>query len=296
MPKVTVPTSAGKQVNDLIIKKGLSAEAAVRQVLGDLTTTLPPGSTITNQSLNSITYRDKEGYDHTIQRNGDANSPDFGRTSEQTARPAVLSATEQIPGLGATLEQAMAAVKGGLSGQLSQLTEQDRAALDAITKASQEQLQQQFTRQGGELVTQLFGQGTNKSTLAGNAAADLQQSQGLVQNQALSDAASRQLGLQQFLTQLSTGTGSDILGLITGQETQRALGAGQLGLGQQELDQRSAEAARNYLLEFEKFKAQQNKSPLGAILSGIGSFGSAILGVPGISSAIFGKPTSSTGG
>lgn len=298
MPKIVAPTSSGKKVNELIIKNKVSAEDAIKQVLGEINAVIPEGAQIINQSLNYIEYKDKEGYVHKITRNGDATSPDFGRLNEQTDRPAVLPATQQIPGLSDTLKQAMDAVRGGLGGHLSQLTPQDQAQLEAISNAVQQQLTQQFTRQGGELVTQLYGRGTQQSTLAGQAVADLLQSQGLVQSQALSEAAQRQLGLQQFLTQLSTGTGADILKAITGQETERGIASGQLGLGQRDLDQRAAEAARNYLLEFQKFQATQRKSILNRILAGVGSLaaGGGGLGALGGLLGIGGNKPSGSGG
>lgn len=280
---IQAPTTAGKRVNELIIKKGLSAEEAIKQVLGEISVSLPQGSQIINQSLNYVEYRDKEGYIHKVQRNADATSPDFGRINDQTDRPAVLPVTQQFPGLQETLNQATEAVRGGLSGQLKGLSPEDQALLQTIAQATQQQLNQRFEREGGELVSQLFGRGVQQSSLAGGALADLLQAQGLVQNQASSDAAARQLGLQQFLTQLSSGTGADILGLLTGQETQRGIASGQIAQQGRELDQRASEAARNFLLEFEKFQASQRRSPLGAILSGVGSLAAAI---PGVGTAI----------
>lgn len=276
---VVAATPAGKQVNELIIKQKLSAEEATRRVLGDIQTVIPQGAQILNQSLNFLEYRDKEGFIHRIQRNGDANSPDFGRLSEITDRPDVLPLTEQIPGLSGTLSAAQAAVQRGLGGNLAQLSPEDRAKIDAISKSTQEQLAQRFTREGGELITQLFGQGTQRSSLAGQAAADLFQSQGLVQNQALSDIAQIELGLQQFLSQLSTGAGLDVLDQLTGQETQRAIAGGQLGLGREQLAQQQIEQSRQFMLELEKFNASQRKSPLGAILGAITPFLSLIPGI-----------------
>lgn len=277
------PTTAGEQVNRLIIKNKLSADEAVRQVLGEITTVLPQGARVISKGLNFIEYQDAEGFTHRITRQGDANSPDFGRISDQTDRPGVLPITQQFPGLENTLNTAIGAVNRGLTGQLATLTEEDRALLESIRTATLQQLNQRFTREGGELVTQLFGKGTNQSTLAGNALADLQQAQGFVQNEALSNLSQLDLGLRQFLTQLSTGAGSDILGLITNQGTQREIAAGQLALGNRTLDQQIADSARQFMLDFEKFQASQRRSPLPGILSGIASLASAI---PGIGPAI----------
>lgn len=279
MPKVGAPTSAGQKVNELIIKNKLSAEEAIRQVLGDINAAIPQGAQIINQTLNYIEYRDKEGYVHKVQRNADANSPDFGRINDSTDRPSVLPLTQQFPGLQGTLEQAMAAVKGGLSGQLSQLTPEDLAKLEAISSSERQQLEQTAARTQGELITSLYGSGINRSTVANQAGADFSQALGIALGQQQSGAAQRQLGLQQFLSQLAAGTGTNILGTLTGQETERAGASGQLALGREQLDQQSTDAARNFLLEFDKFKATQNRSKLPGILSAIASLASAIPGV-----------------
>lgn len=130
--------------------------------------------------------------------------------------------------------------------QLANLQPQDLANLQAIKAVQDAQLNQQFTRGQDNLLTRLYGQGVEQSTLANRATADLLQAQGLVQQQANADAASRQLGLQQFLTQQgqgnlalagqTLGTQANSLGTLGNLQ----LGQGRLGLdaflGQQGLD------------------------------------------------------------
>lgn len=281
MAKIKAPTETGRRVNELIIKGKLSPEAATRQILGQFNPVIPPDAQILSRGVNGVTFIDAQGFLHQMTRNGDATSADFGRVNDETNRPAVLSATDQIPGLSNTLSQAQGAVNRGLSGGLAELTPETLALLKTIEESSIEQLRQKFTKEGGDLVASLFARGMNESTLAGDAVGRLQQSQGLVLNDALSDSASRNIGLRQFLTQLSTGAGVDTLLGLTGQETSRALGAGQLALGGRELEQRGVDSARSFQLEKEKLDIQrQGQSPWRSILSAVASLGAAA--IPGI--------------
>lgn len=291
--KVKAPTTTGQQVNELIIKSRLSNDEATRRVLGNVRDrfALPQGAVIISESVNDLRYRDAQGFTHIIQRVGDANSPDFGRVKElSTDRPAVLPLTDQIPGLSGALQSALGAVNRtfGTTG-LAGLSPEDAAALDAISRNERAQLEQQSERTQGELVTQLFGQGINRSTIANQAGADFAQALGIALGQQESNAAQRNLDLRKFLTQfgLETGrTGSDFINAITGQETARAGTSAQIGLGREGLEQSSQEAARNFLLEFDKFKASQNRSKLPGILSSIASLATAF--IPGIGPAISG--------
>lgn len=283
MGKINAPTNTGKRVNELIINNRMSAEDATRSVLGNLADryTLPQGATIVSSGTNDLIYKDAQGYTHRIQREGDANSPNFGRVSElQTDRPAVLPLTEQIPGLAPALQSAINAVNSRLTGGgLLPLGASDEASLDAISNSERDLIRQESTRAQGELVTQLYGQGINQSTIANQAAADFAQALGIALGTQSSNAAKRKLDLQQFLTQLTTGAGLDLIGNITGQETTRAGTSAQVGLGRDQLNEESEQAARNFMLEWERFQASQRKSALPGILSGIASLATAIPGV-----------------
>ena len=302
MGKITAPTGTGKRVNELIIKNRLSADDAVRQVLGPIDRAqIPPGSQIINEGLNGITFIDPQGYTHNLRRNGDANSPQFGSVEDVTDRPGVLplSADPQMANLMKQLTERAAAPT---PNTLPKLDESVMAELDAITKATDEQLNQFFERSQGSLVADLFGRGLDKSSLAADAAAKMTQEQGLVKTQAASDAASRSLGLKQALLQIMMeGRGQDINTLLglTGNETQRATtsaGIAESAAGRKETGR---QFDLNYLLEQEKINASKRSSLLQA-LTGIASAGlSFIPGVgPALSAAtsIFGKATGGAAG
>jgi hypothetical protein len=284
------PTTTGQRVNDLIIKKHYNAEDATRAILGEFNPFIPPGSQIVSRGINGIVYIDPDGYLHTQEREGDANSADFGRLlQDQTNRPAVLPISQSMPGSQGVLSQATAAIQKGLSGELGTLTPSDKALLDQMTKSTMEQLKQQFTTQGGQLVAQLYGRGMNESSLANDAVGRLEQQQGLVTNQALSDAAARELSIRQFLTQLTTGAGVDIFNSMIGNETQRAIASGNIGLGEKQLDQNRTDSARNFQLENEKLNiARSQASPWRSILSAVASLGASALAGP-IGGSIAGK-------
>jgi hypothetical protein len=281
--KIVAPTSSGKRVNELIINNRMSADDAVRSVLGNLGDkySLPQGATIVSSGLNDLIYKDAQGYTHRIQRDGDATSPNFGQIRElQTDRPAVLPLTEQIPGLSPALQSAINAVNTRLSGGgLLPLAASDEQALGAISDNERNLINQEATRAQGELVTQLYGQGINRSTIANQAGADFAQALGIALGNQASNAATRKLDLQKFLTQLVTGGGLDLINSITGQETSRAGTSAQVGLGKEQLNQQGEEAARNFMLEWQKFQASQKKSILPAILSSVASLATAIPGI-----------------
>jgi hypothetical protein len=283
MADIKAPTNTGKRVNELIIKNRMSAEDATRSVLGNLADkyTLPQGATIVSAGTNDLIYKDAQGYTHRIQREGDANSPNFGQVRElQTDRPAVLPLTEQIPGLSPALQAAINAVQSRFSGGgLLPLAQSDEQALEAISSNERSLINQEATRAQGELVTQLYGQGINKSTIANQSAADFSQALAIALGNQASNAATRKLDLQKFLDQLITGGSLDLIGNITGQETTRAGTSAQVGLGEKQLTQQGEEAARNFMLEWEKFQAAQNKSKLPGILSAVASIATAIPGV-----------------
>lgn len=278
-------------------------------------------SQIINRDVGSVTYRDAEGYEHRLERNLDGTSSDLGRVTESsTNRPEVLPVSKQIPGTENAIQQALGVLSGvfggsqqqfanpegngqffglpvgpnnGLpnqnaatqgfqgTGALGNLSPADKALLDQITKSTLEQLEQQFTRQGGDLVAQLYSRGMNESTLANDAVTRLQQGQGLVRNQALSDAAGRELGIRQFLTDLSTKSALDLFNSIMGNETTRSVSSGQIGLGREELGQRAIDSDRQFQIEQQKLELQRKaQSPWRSILSAVASLGAAA--IPGL--------------
>lgn len=275
---------------------------------------LPAGvdeSQVISRDAGSVTYRDAEGYTHRLDRNLDGSSPDLGRVAEgSTNRPAVLPVTKQIPGVEQAIQQALGVFSNltgggqqgggqefglpvpGLpgtntqpqsqgTGALGTLSPADNALFDAILKATMEQLKQQFTSQGGRLVAELYGKGMNQSSLANDAVNLLQQGQGLVTNQALSDDAARRLDTRKFLTQLSTQSALDLFNSIMGNETTRSVSSGQIGLGKEELGQRAIDSARNFQIEQQKLDLQKkSQSPWRSILSAVATLGAAA--IPGI--------------
>lgn len=277
MAKINAPTNAGKRVNELIINQRLSAEEATRRVLGSISrSSLPEGATVIGESLNELQYRDAQGFVHTLRRDGDATSPTFGQIQTSTDRPAVLPLTQQIPGLDPALQSAINAVRGTLSGGgLLPLSLGDEESLSAISQAERDLITQESTKAQGNLISSLYARGLNESSLANDASAAFAQALGIALGEQASRAAQRKLGLQQFLTQLITGSGLDLIGQITGQETTRAGTSAQIGLGREQLTQQGQEAARNFMLEWEKFQAQQNRSKLPSILAAAASIGLA---------------------
>lgn len=290
----------------------------LQKFFGDIQ--LPAGvdpSQIISKDAGSLIYRDAEGYTHRLERNLDGTSSDLGRVTEaSTDRPAVLPVSKQIPGTENAIQQALRVLSGtfgvganpvggegqffGLpnpevtgsqnagtpgfqgTGALGNLSPADKALLDQITQATLQQLDQQFTTQGGQLVSQLYSRGLNESTLANDAVTRLQQGQGLVRNQALSDAASRELGIRQFLTDLSTKSALDLFNSIMGNETTRSVSSGQIGLGREELGQRRIDSDRQFQIEQQKLDLQRKaQSPWKSILSAVATLGAAAIPVIG---------------
>jgi hypothetical protein len=116
-------------------------------------------------------------------------------------RPAALD-----PGISPYLDQ-IRGLTDRLSGApaLAGLDPQTAALLQQMSQAEQARLQQQFQDAQGTAVAQLYGNRLNQSSAGNDAIARLFQQQGLVSQQQMSDAAARQLGLQQFLTQQGQG-------------------------------------------------------------------------------------------
>lgn len=177
-------------------------------------------------------------------------------------------------------------------GRLNNLSPEDKALLDTITKADLSRIRELFTSQGGGLVAQLFGRGMQQSSLAGDAVAKLTREQGETEGRLLADAAAREIQAREFLTQLAsgenlemfktrTGASVDLINALTGNDTTRAVASGNIGLGQQQLGQQTIQDARQYQLELKKLDlAKQAQSPWRSILSTVASLGAAA--IPGL--------------
>lgn len=269
MAKINAPTTAGKRVNELIINQRLSADDAVMRILGPISrSALPEGAVIIGESLNELQYRDAQGFVHTLRRDGDATSPTFGQIQTSTDRPAVLPLTQQIPGLDSALQAAINAISGG---RLATLSAEDEASFSAIDQAERDLISQESTKAQGNLISSLYARGLNESSLANDAAAQFAQALGIVLGNQASGSAQRRLQTRQFQTQALM----DLITNITGQETTRAGTSAQIGLGDRQLKQSGDEAARNFMLEWEKFQSAQKKSILPSILSAAASIGLA---------------------
>lgn len=112
--------------------------------------------------------------------------------------------------------------------QLANLDAGAQGSLDAITRANQEKLRLQQEQQRNELVQNLFGSGTAQSTIALDQGGRLNFGQGQLQSQLLADAAQRELGLRNDVSNRalqSLGLQGQTLGTAGGLQTQ----AGQLG-------------------------------------------------------------------
>lgn len=257
-----------------------------------------PGSQIIYQDAVTVRWRDSDGYEHTAMRSLDGRDPNAGRWNIQTNRPAILpdKGAQQLsatltPGVVNDLEAVRA-----LSAQLQQpatllnLDPETKAALQQITDNTLAQLQQQFERDQAARVAELFGNRIQQSSIAGNVLGQLLQQQGLVRSQALSDAATRELGTRQYITDTqrarqqlalqgllgSAGTGSNLLQNLTGQQTQRDIASGGINLDYAKL----GEAARQFGLNYEL--AQQDADlRLAAARKGSDVFGNALQGIAG---------------
>lgn len=286
----------------------------IQSFYGDIP--LPAGvneSQVISRNSSQVVYKDADGYTHRLDRNLEGGSADLGRVSEgSTDRPAVLPASKD-PNVSAGMDAATKSIlqllgispgegqtpntipdtPGGGGGQglgkLGNLSAADKALLDSITKADLDQVRQQFTKQGGSLVAQLYGRGLNTSTLANDAVSRLTQDQGLVESRVMADSAAREIQTREFLTQLATGASTDIFKSIIGADTQAGVASGNIGLGEKQLGQQTITDARNYNIEQQKIDLQkQAQSPWRSILSTVASLGAAAIPGLGAVSGILG--------
>lgn len=307
---------------------------------------LPQGAVEVSRTGTSLTYKGPDGKTYTAKRNTDSNlgSVDIGRietslgegtgvlqplignqsaAGEQDYAKQLLAQVqnyfnnqfanaEKSPGQVAGTQQWLDALFGnaqklGQTPSLAGLDPQTQAALKAITDAQLGQLNQQFTDQSGELTAKLFGQGINRSSIAGTQANRLLQGQGLVTQQALSDAASRELGIRQLLTQLGqqglmaagdqygqggnlalgsyresnaqAGKGIDLLMALLNQALQRETAGVSLGLEDQQIRNQQSQFDKNYGLANTQYETQAqaqrqqaHRALVNSIISGVAGF------------------------
>jgi hypothetical protein len=214
---------------------------------GDLTSQVPPGSQIVNSTPFKLEYKDAEGYTHTITRAGvDAAS---GQISKQTDRPNILPNKGQddfVTQLRSRLQQSLDPTK------LAELPPEVAAQLQAISDAEKARIAQQGEDERGKLISQLYGNRVNQSSIANDAAARFAQMLGLVQQQQSSDAAARNIGVRQYLTNAGLQQNQDLASLLanlSGQQNQRDIAGAGLGLDQQRLDEMMREFNKNYGLQ-----------------------------------------------
>lgn len=257
---------------------------------------LPAGVTedmVTFRTPFGLEYKDQYGYVHKLERNLDARTPSLGQVTEKsTDRPAILPLEKSNPGIAEAMRLLTERTGQPMKAGLPDLDPATLAQLQAIAKAGQDQLNQEFERGRGQLVTGLYGSGTEKSTLANDLSAKLLQEQNLVQSDKLSKDAERELTLRTNMRsqdiQLREQDINYLLGLL-GQDTARAVPSAQISADQAKLQENQRQFDLQYMLEQEKMR-QAQKSNLMSLLSGIASAGLSL--IPGVG-PVLGAATSS---
>ena len=267
---------------------------------------IPPGSQIIFQGPDRAEWIDAEGYRHSATRSLDGRDPNAGRVMDQTDRPPILPAGQgqqnllgQLTGAGG-IQSDIEAVRN-LAARLQEpavlatLDPATKASLDQITQNTLAQLTQQFQQDQARQLASLFGNRIQSSSIATNALGQLLQNQGMVTSQALAEGAGRELGARQFVTDtqranLATALqgllgGADLQsGLIqnlSGQQTQRDIAGGQLGLGFADLQERARQGNLGFELEQQEAdrKLAESRALLPKILATIQTLGQAAQGV-----------------
>lgn len=238
---------------------------------------IPPGSQIISQNAGGAEYIDPEGYTHRVRRELNGLNPNAGEIQDNTNRPNILPPAGAVATLPADLANYARTLMGPVA--LAQLDPETAAALEAITSRDQMALQEQFDREQAEQLAALYGNRVNQSSIATNALGDLLQKQGLVKATSQADANARKVAIQQYLTQAGQQRNSDLLALLqnlAGQQTQRDVAGGQLGLGYRELGERG----RQFNKEFE-LRQQMADLALATARKGSDVFGNALQGLAG---------------
>jgi hypothetical protein len=267
---------------------------------------IPPGSRVISQGPDHAEWIDAEGYRHVATRSLDGRDPNAGKVREQTDRPPILPAGQgqqnllsQLTGAGG-IQSDIEAVRS-LAARLQEpatlatLDPATAASLKAMTDNTLLQLTEQFKRDQANQLASLFGNRIQQSSIATNAVGQLLENQGRVTSQALSDAAGRELGARQFITDtqranLATALqgllgGADVQsGLIqnlTGQQTQRDIAGGNLNLGFADLAERSRQGSLDFELSQQEAdrRLAESRALLPKILGTIQALGQGAQGV-----------------
>jgi len=243
---------------------------------------LPTGvdeSQVISRDANAVTYRDAEGYQHTLSRDLSGISPTLGQVKETgTNRPALLPLSQSSNAGAAPTQDVQQQLTNQLTQTfqnpvaLQQLDPATQAALKQIQDAQNAQLQDQFNKAQGTSVAQLVGRGVGSSSIAGQIMNQLLQGQGLVQQQANSDAASRQLGVQQYLTGANQTQNQNLqqyLNSLLQIGTQRDISGAQLGLQQQQMSQQDQQFYAQLQQQILQFQEQQREAQRQNLLNNI---------------------------
>jgi hypothetical protein len=245
-----------------------SPEAAqlLDQQFGGLSDRIPPGSQIVNQTPSKITYRDADGYEHTLTRKPD------GEVTQASNRPAILPNRGQQQ----FTEQLQSKLQGRLNQptQFASLPPELQQQLDAISAAERGDIQKQAGDLRGQLVAQLYANKVNQSSIADDQSARFVEALGRVQQQQQAGAAQRSIGLQQYLTDLIQRQGegeASLYGTLTGQGTQRDIAGAGLDVELKKLAESSRQFnAQNYLQQLqqqlEQEKLDTSRGPLAKTL------------------------------
>lgn len=237
---------------------------------GDLQSQVPPGSQILNQTPFKLTYKDPDGYEHTITRAG-AEAADAGAISRQTDRPAILPNKGQND----ILAQLQARVQQGYTQppQFAGIPPELQAQLDAMNAAERGDIGRNIEDERGKLIAALFGNNVNRSSIANEAGARFAEGAGRLYQGQASNAAQRTLGLQQFLTNLIQQQGEGAANLyanLSGQGTQRDIAGAGLGLDAEKLQEQIRQFGKQYGLQSQGLQLERER--LDAENSGFNKF------------------------
>src|SRR5262245_7222816 len=239
---------------------------------------VPPGSRIIYQDAATVRWIDAEGYEHSASRSLDGRDPSAGQWRTQTNRPNVLP-VQTSAGFNADLEALRAfAARQQQAPQLAQLDPQALAQFQAISQAEQARNEQQIAQQQAQIIASLFGNRVNESSIATGAGSQFAEVAQRIRQQQAADAAMRELqarfGLSQQGSQQSAQARQGLSAAIeaglnlTGQQTQRAIAGGNLGLGYSELAERARQANQQFELGQQQADVQlaEQRSALNKVL------------------------------
>ena len=251
-----IDTKSHRITPDIFFKSPEFAQFLDRKY-GDLRSMVPPGASITSYTPFKLEYRDPEGYEHVLQRNGaDATS---GQIAQQSNRPPILPNKGQDDALAQLRARTLQSLD---PTALAQLDPQAQAAFEAQNAAEKAQLQQQADTERGKLIAGLYGNNVEHSSIANQAGANFAEGLGRLQLQQNADYQSRVLQARQFLTNALLQQNQDIGNLyanLSGQQNQRDISGAGLGLSQQELEEQARQFNKNYGLSQIGLQQQQQQ-------------------------------------